>query len=240
MRPRTRDLVLGVLAAVVLTCAAASPLILAAAGHWWETDWVQLANIGQAYGAASALFSALAFIGIAAGLLYQARQLRLQRIQVTREKHERLMALASEDPETYGVMFGPIVAAMTPLDMRRRFFCLMLLNYLRMSYENGTYSEDSLRLEALPKHFANAAARQHWAASRRHWLHDDTSRTYRRFARIVDEEFHTAVAMGPPSAEMIVGVASADGRRNQERGWAGPASAAAAGVVIGWLVARRR
>ena len=47
-------------------------------------DWRHLADIGQAYGAASAIFSALAVAGVAAGLVYQARALRLARVQAIR------------------------------------------------------------------------------------------------------------------------------------------------------------
>lgn len=239
MRPAARALLMGSLITAIVTCAAVSPLFLAAAGRWWDTDWVRLANVGQAYGAASALFSALAFAGVAAGLLYQARQLRLQRVQATREKHDRLMALAADDPDTYGLMFGPAAAAKSPVELRRRFFCLMLLNYLRMSFENGTYSEAHLRAEALPKHFANATAREHWSLSRRQWLEDIGSRAYRRFARIVDDEYHRAVMAGPPTAERIAGSRAVTAPPRRGPTWKAAVAVAVGSAAIGWLLGRR-
>src|SRR4051812_24378509 len=101
MRQRTITVVAATsLAALTIVCAFGFPALLMVADHWWQPNWVKLANIGQAYGAASAVFSAVAVVGIAASLIYQSHTVRLQRVQIAHDKHERLLMQVMEDPDT--------------------------------------------------------------------------------------------------------------------------------------------
>lgn len=56
--------------------------------------WNRLSAIGQTYGAASAVLSVLAVIGVAVTLVLQARDSRALRLQAIRESHIRLLEMA--------------------------------------------------------------------------------------------------------------------------------------------------
>ncbi|GAA4475272.1 DUF6082 family protein [Phytohabitans houttuyneae] len=231
-------LIAAALAGLAVACAAGFPLALAIIDRWWQPDWRRLADIGQAYGAASAVFSALAVAGVAAGLIYQGRQLRLVRIQVARDKHEQLMTLAINDHDTYGPMFGSAFAAMPPTQLRRRLFCVMALNYFRLGYEGGVINEKNLRAEVLPAYFSAADSRQHWAAASQDWLAHQPP-IYRRFGAIVNDEYRRAVASGPPTPEPIQHPLEAV-TPPQRRPATTLVGAMAAAAVAGWLIGRRR
>jgi hypothetical protein len=87
---------LAVLGGAALT--ALSPLALREMTHLSNIDWEQLSYVGQTYGAASALLSALALTGIALSLTLQARELRTARKDSERNHHFRLMEMAMTSP----------------------------------------------------------------------------------------------------------------------------------------------
>lgn len=60
---------------MILFVVLLSPFLVAEA-FGAQTTWLDLANIGQAYGGAAALISAFALIGITASLILQRRQAR--------------------------------------------------------------------------------------------------------------------------------------------------------------------
>ncbi|WP_238015270.1 DUF6082 family protein [Dactylosporangium sp. AC04546] len=241
MRTQVRPAVTTVVVAgVVVLCAVGSPLVLSITDGWWHPDWRRLADIGQAYGAASAALSALAVVGVAAGLGYQGRQLRLARIQATRDKHERLLMLAIQDPDAYGVMFGPEFATMPATQLRRSFFCVMALNYFKLAYEAGTLSEQNLRTEALPAYFASADSRRQWESSADDWLAERSPKAARRFAEIADDEYRKAIAAGPPVSEPVPAPPAPPGRRQAGVTPVVLGAAVTAAVAIGWLIGRRR
>ena len=63
---------------IVLTLVVLSPVVLVQLGHL-NKNWSQLSNIGQTYGAISALISSLALGGVVVSLTFQARDLRTTR-----------------------------------------------------------------------------------------------------------------------------------------------------------------
>jgi uncharacterized membrane protein (Fun14 family) len=67
--------------AFILSLVLLSPVLLRQLGRISGIDWARLSNIGQTYGAASAVLSAIALIGISLSLLVQARQARDERIR---------------------------------------------------------------------------------------------------------------------------------------------------------------
>ncbi len=79
----------------------ASPILLAVVVAYdpRPITWVDLANVGQAYGGAAALISALALAGIAGSLLLQFRQTHLAQAISIRERHFELVKLGIERPE---------------------------------------------------------------------------------------------------------------------------------------------
>src|SRR5438045_9631717 len=73
------------LAAVLLSAILFSPLFLRRVAEVRGVNWNLLGNIGQTYGAASAILSAVALLGIAVSLVLQRRQARAERIRIVRE-----------------------------------------------------------------------------------------------------------------------------------------------------------
>ncbi|MGH3406799.1 MAG: DUF6082 family protein [Streptosporangiaceae bacterium] len=60
-------------------------------------NWVQLSNVGRSYGAASAILSALAIIGVSFTLIVQARQSKENRNHYTREMRTDLLRIGMAD-----------------------------------------------------------------------------------------------------------------------------------------------
>src|SRR5689334_21565470 len=74
-----------------------SPFALAALVHF-KVDWLELSNIGQTYGAVSALLSSLALAGVIVSLLYQSRSNRNATEQRIRTLQFELLKMAMADP----------------------------------------------------------------------------------------------------------------------------------------------
>src|SRR5215469_12947531 len=76
-----------VLIAIAIAVATAwlvliSPLLLRQIARIHGVNWTMLGNVGQTYGAASALLSAIALIGVSASLVIQGRQARNERLRL--------------------------------------------------------------------------------------------------------------------------------------------------------------
>lgn len=71
-----------------------------------DRDWLLAANIGQAYGAVSAVLSGLALLGGAWSIRFQVKDHVAMRHQVARTQHFRLLELTLEDPELYIPAWG--------------------------------------------------------------------------------------------------------------------------------------
>lgn len=74
-----------------------SPLAISELAHF-RMNWLQLSNIGQTYGAVSALLSSLALASVAVSLLYQSRDNQNAREQTTRMLQFELIRMAMSDP----------------------------------------------------------------------------------------------------------------------------------------------
>src|ERR1022692_2593180 len=85
----------------VLSLILVSPFLLRQLAQIKGFDWTELSNIGQTYGAASAILSAVALIGITLSLLIQARQATTERVRITRERHMELLRVILDAPEIY-------------------------------------------------------------------------------------------------------------------------------------------
>ena len=82
------------LTAFVLGLILLSPLLLRQIATLGGVDWTKLSDIGQTYGAASAILSALAVGGVAISLFLQANQGRANQVQMIREYQRELEGYA--------------------------------------------------------------------------------------------------------------------------------------------------
>ena len=224
-----RAVAAAVIAIVVTACAVGSPLLLSILAEWTSLDWARLADVGQAYGAASAIFSALAVAGVAASLIYQARQLKLARLQHTRSVQRELNLRIVDDP-TLGEIIG-LGNFRGEISVRERAFIVTYFQYLYLLHEGGIASEQQLAKEVWPALFSSDAVRLYWEGARSYWL-SLTTRSQRVFAEGADRGYKESTV-----AEAFVGMSlSREGRARISK--VSVVGAVAAAAFVGWSIGR--
>jgi hypothetical protein len=183
-----------------LSLILASPLLLRQLAGIRGVDWAGLSDVGQTYGAASAILSAVALIGIALSLLVQARQARTERIRITREHHMELLRVILDAPDVYGPVIG--LQARSAIGNQRFLFCTMWMNYAKTGYQMGIITEHDLRGDILASAFESGPLRDWYIVARRNWSGEEGP-AERRFLRIVDEEYRKALKAGPAKLSRI-------------------------------------
>lgn len=237
--------VLTVAAVSMLVLVAVSPLALRQIGSIRGVNWVQLSNIGQTYGAASALLTGLALIGVAGSMVFQVRAIEVSRWDSSREKHVHLMEMALKDP-VYMRAWGLDPEALGGSDRGRQLLYInLIISYWEDQYRLGSVQENALRGD-LAILFRGEAGREFWAIGRYARLRTSHSRRVRRFSSIVEEEYQKALAAGPPiiKAEERTMIAST----NRQLPWHGAATkggaalflAAVGGIVFRTILHRRK
>jgi hypothetical protein len=177
-----------------------TPMLMREIGTGRGVDWARLSDVGQTYGAASAILSALALGGVAVSLLVQARQAKAQQIQTVRGYQLELLRLTLDNPQLYLPCWG-IQTDPFGLDGNRQIvFTNLLMIYQLMGYETGVISESSMRGVILADLFQGEVGRRYWTElGHPRWDRRVSGRQGRRFLRIVDDEYHKAVTAGPPT-----------------------------------------
>lgn len=235
--PRATSLV--VVAIVGMTAVtAASPFVLNRAVGL-PVDWVVLSDIGQTYGAVSALLSALALSGVVASLVFQGQQVRVSRKHAYHSMQFDLMRLAFGDPETLAPVWGRIERTADAIEWTKRAYVNLIVVHLWLGYETGGANEQGVRnvLEGL---FQTVEARRYWATARplveREWK--SGSSRERKFFEIVDAEARRIMDRHPVAATLHRPTSTSRERRTHVT--AGPFVAGIAlGVVASWLGSRR-
>ncbi|WP_189951826.1 DUF6082 family protein [Streptomyces alanosinicus] len=174
-----------------------SPLALPALDGGGE-DWQRIADIAQAYGAVSALLSALAVVGVAASLVLQAREAKAARVQTTRVLHIELTKMAMEKPEFLDCWGGPD-STRTVLLRRQHMYINLVVSHWEMSFEVGEITEQWLAAAA-DEIFAGEIGRSFWARSRQARLSTAASRRSRRLHEIIDARYQASLGT-PPRTE---------------------------------------
>lgn len=174
-----------------------SPFLLLQLGRTKGINWTRLSNIGQTYGAASAILSAAALLGVSLSLLVQARQARTERTRIARERHMELLRIIQEAPDVYYPVIGTRIRS--AVDTRRHLFSTMWMNYASIGFQMGVISEEDLRQDILQSAFEGEPMRKWWTVTRKYWrVRSPLDHRERKFIRIVDDEYRKAVAAGPP------------------------------------------
>src|SRR5690348_11939275 len=136
-----------VFTAGVLALVVASPIALRWVARIPGINWVNLSNVGQTYGAISALLTALALGGVVISLLYQARDVKTAKEQASRAVHQELLKIEMEDPfymEILGIPWG-LGTGLTDYDsLRRNHFIHMWISYWEGQYVLGDMSESAV------------------------------------------------------------------------------------------------
>lgn len=181
----------------VLALVAASPLALRSLGALHKLNWIQLSYIGQTYGAASALLTGLALIGVAGSIILQARAVNVSREQSSREHHAHLIEMSLKDP-VYQRAWGQDPSRFPPDALRQRGYLNLIVSHWQRDYRFNGYAENALRIN-LARLFRGEAARLWWADTGDYRRASAQDRRDKRFCRIVEEEYRKAVSSGPPA-----------------------------------------
>jgi Family of unknown function (DUF6082) len=207
-RTRLRNLVtspkysigLTALAIMALALVIFSPIALEQLEHISGINWATLSNIGQTYGAISALVSALALGGVAVSLIFQARDLRYSSEVAARTFHYDLLKLQMGDPFYMEILAAPgLGAGLTDYDsLRTHTYVHMWVSYWEGRYKVHELSDSELRYLAANELFTSAGGRHYWATTRDFKLKYYIGRLS-RFTHIVDEQYKKAIEAGPPA-----------------------------------------
>jgi len=231
-----------IISAVIVCLVVLSPLALAGIARF-RSDWVQLSNIGQTYGAISAVLSALALGGIIASLLYQSRDSRIAHEQMTRTFQFDLIKLGLEDPSLMAAAGAPWDADVASdfESLRQFLFIQMWVSYLAGNYVTGADSETAVRQVAELELFHGRPGRAYWSAVGERQIAGSRGRR-NHFFRILDDEYRKAISGNAPVAGPIkndaslASAASASSiRLNPVRRVCAVVLAAVIGVLIGRL-----
>lgn len=230
--------VLGLIAILVLVIV--SPFALEALAHS-KRDWSQLSNIGQTYGAISALLSSLALVGVVVSLLYQARDSQTAHEQVSRTLQHDLLKMELADLSLMNAFGAPynLRIASDFTSMRQFLFIHMWVSFLAGNYAIGESSKVGVRNFAANELFRSAAGRSYWEAVGRLQLGDSKGRR-NQFFQLLDEEYKKALRHNVPVSNPVPmnDHPAASHTRGIQDGYARRLGLVAASVAIGAAVGR--
>ena len=167
-------------------------------------DWGKLSNIGQAYGAISALVSSLALAGIVISLFYQARAGHTAREQSIRTLQQELIKMEMADPTLMTAMGAPwgLPIPAESAKIREHLYIHMWTTFWAGNYVVGELTAPAVRKLVRGELFNSRAGRTYWAAIRENVLSTNEGK-YRHFALIVDEEYQKVVVSNVPAADPV-------------------------------------
>lgn len=182
----------------VLILVAISPLALKQFSMIKSENWAELSNIGQTYGAASAILTAIALIGVAGSMIFQIRAIEVSKSESMRGQHLHLVEMSLKDP-VYMRAWGQEPKEYGGLDRYRQLLYVnLILSFWEDNYRLRSLSEGILRGD-LAILFRGEAGREFWTLGRYARLRTSRNRQHSRFSRIVEEEYQKAIASAPPA-----------------------------------------
>jgi hypothetical protein len=174
---------------------AISPLILGVIFAGGQ-DYAVLGDLGQAYGAASAMVAGLALFVVIASVFVQYRHMKAMQIQAFSEANEELVLLAMDNP-AYRQCWGARIAP-EGIEEDLFYFCAKVVRGWTRAWELGIIDEPQAR-EYLKNFFDSEIPRTYWA-SHGDWHRRGRSRDRLiRFREMINEEYLIALHGGPPS-----------------------------------------
>lgn len=158
-----------------------------------SAGWARLSSIGQTYGAASAVLSALALVGVAFSLVLQQRESRSSREHALRALHIELLRM-SLDNDAYLECWGQIGDSVDNRDWyRQHIYINLIVSHWQMMWEIGALSENHLRLVS-SQLFRGPLGRKYWSEASRVRPAVEGGRRARRLHVILKEEYEAALS----------------------------------------------
>jgi hypothetical protein len=185
---------------VAMGLVVLSPLALPALDRGDQVDWEWLSNIGQTYGAVSAIVAAIALLGVMVSLLIQGREVQQARKNARRGHHVELMRMAMDDPR-YMEVWGPYLTD-TFADEGQYTYVNLVVAYWFSEYEIGQMSDARLRSTAAGV-FVSVPGRHYWRSTGTFWRDNYSGRRAKRFHRVLEETYQEAIKK-PPATPPVV------------------------------------
>ncbi|MVO84039.1 hypothetical protein GPA10_04460 [Streptomyces sp. p1417] len=160
-------------------------------------DWEKLGEISQIYGSS---LSAVALLGVATSLAYQAHQTALANADARHTAYRELTILSLTDP-TLMVCWPPRTPRLSMEETKQMMFVNLIINSWFTEYQLKHVTDDALLL-SFRTHFRGEVARRHWqysSSARRAWGEAMGDVYAVRFVSLGDEAFAQAAAEGPPT-----------------------------------------
>lgn len=180
-----------------------SPFALAELAHF-RHDWSQLSNIGQTFGAVSAVISSLALGGILASLLYQARGTRNAYEQMIRTLQLELIKMELADSSLMTAMGAPwdVDIPSDSKSIREFLYVQLWVSFWGGNYAIGDLSESAVRHFAAHELFRGRTGRVYWAAVGRLQMMNSKGRLNKFFC-LLDDEYKKVISSGVPPASPV-------------------------------------
>jgi hypothetical protein len=159
-------------------------------------DYSMIADVGQAYGGASAVLACVALFVVAASIFLQYRQIKEVRRDAAADFAEELVLLAMKNPK-YRQCWGSRVAP-AGVDEDLFFYCSKVIKNWARLWDLGVIDETRVR-EYLRGFFDSEIPRMFWE---RHseWHRRGRGRARREpFRDLINDEYLRALRTGPPS-----------------------------------------
>jgi hypothetical protein len=189
---RIPSVVLLVVLAVLVVLTPVVVLVLIALKG--RLSWQRLGEVGEAFGAVSAVVSAMALLGVVTSLVIQQRQNRVTEEQTVRQRHFELVRLTMEEPKfLYAWGYQPE----RDHDPALLGFGNLIVSHWYMLWRIRNIDEEALRRN-VAVYFGGSVGRNHWRRAGPDWATPD--RRARQFVAILDQEYRRAVSAGPPSS----------------------------------------
>jgi Family of unknown function (DUF6082) len=135
------------------------------------------------------LISSVALVGVAVGLLLQARQLRAGQLQAARSLHTELIKIGMENPS----IAGAIESDFDPADGPKAAYLNLLITSLRTSYQLNVIPKAVISFQA-QRIFAAEFPRSWWAITRDNYMGPAAAtKREKEFAMLVDAKFQEAM-----------------------------------------------
>jgi hypothetical protein len=168
-----------------------SPLALEAVAAVFNLNWVRLSNIGQAYGAVSALIAGFALAGVAASVFLQARETRYNRRDGDRVRHFELMRMAVED-SFYRQVFA--LPEMSEEEASLTGYINLLFYHWSIVWEFRDIPERTLR-SILSDVLFSDAGRAYWKRTRDGWMETAWTKRQIQFCHIADLVYQESISL---------------------------------------------
>ena len=223
---------------LIITFVALSPLALEKLGLIKGANWARLSNIGQTYGAASALLTALALLGVADRSCSRRERFAWTWAQSSGELQLHLAEMSMNDP-VYQRCWAVDPASYPTRDgWRQQVFLNLVFSYWERDFVMGGITEYTLRA-LLMDVFRGEAARRFWATVHEARMAYSKNWANRRFCQVANEEYYKAVSGGPPAVPAEGEAPEQERKRGFRHESIVSAGALLLGAACGTLLGRR-